>query len=135
MFSHILRVGYRLILRDYSHCTMFSDLGGQEPVPRPVGYAVSRRSPAGLREQRGTVFARQPHGCGAAEHDKGYEAGLKSFARADRDEDFDCIDRHRQDLEKNSSGYRQDMATLTEENLNSAWNLGDLEGFDAARRA
>ena len=69
-----------------------------------------------------------------AEYDKGYEAGLQSFARADRKGDAACIERHRQDLEENCSGYRQDMATLTEENLTSAWNLGVLEGFDAARR-
>lgn len=69
-----------------------------------------------------------------AEYDKGYEAGLQSFALADRKGDAACIERHRQDLEENCSGYRQDMATLTEENLTSAWNLGVLEGFDEARR-
>ena len=65
-----------------------------------------------------------------AEYDKGYEAGIKSFPLAKRD----SIERHRQQLEQNRDGYRQDMAILTEENLNSAWNLGVLEGFDAARR-
>ena len=87
------------------------------PDDRPVGF-VSSAAQCSLAIRMG------------AEYDKGYEAGLQSFARADRD----CIDRHRQDLEQHRDGYRQDMAILTEENLNSAWNLGVLEGFDAARR-
>ena len=87
------------------------------PDDRPLGF-VSSAAQRSLAIRMG------------AEYDKGYEAGMESFARANRD----CIDRHRQDLEQHRDGYRQDMATLTEENLNSAWNLGVLEGFDAARR-
>ena len=87
------------------------------PDDRPLGF-VSSAAQRSLAIRMG------------AEYDKGYEAGMESFARANRD----SIDRHRQDLEQHRDGYRQDMGTLTEENLNSAWNLGVLEGFDAARR-
>lgn len=87
------------------------------PDDRPMGF-VSSAAQRSLAIRMG------------AEYDKGYEAGMESFARADRD----SIERHRQDLEQHRDGYRQDMGTLTEENLNSAWNLGVLEGFDAARR-
>ena len=69
------------------------------------------------------------------EYNKGRDAGRESFTRAAEKGNLDSIRRHSDDLANHRDGYRQDMASLIDGCMVSAFNLGVLEGFADAMRA